>query len=126
MKKSEVIGSHYTELREKLVSLYDTVIRAEGHLDIKLYIWDDGSMDTLTVPHGSNNHLSQCLDDGRDMYYVYTVQGFDPWQEEPRPDDDDEAEEMLDDMIEYMTSDYWDVTADILDQVIREAEYEEV
>lgn len=125
MKKSELISTYYNELSTRMAELYEQVIRAEGHVDIEVYIWDNGDIDTLTVAHGSNDYLSKRTTDDGELFYVTTIEGFNIWQEEPRPDDDDEAEQLLNDSIEYLVDGYRDIIPDILDLAIRWAEYDE-
>lgn len=114
------------KIEEELVRCYRAVLESDGKIQYRVYIWDDGEIKTLEQIQGDNSYLVANPLEGRKLYHVETVSApcFDPWDYtvDSRPDDDDEADRVRSEIIDYLVEEYETNTAcEIVDDAIRNA-----
>ena len=126
MTKSELIRKHFAELAKVLAKHYETVVDSEGRVQYKVYIWSDGEIQCLEQAQGDNSYLVPNDCETRELYYVTTVGGY-------RVDLTDaaglpgiETEDDHRDAVEYLVDAYKQELPDLLDELIYEAEREEI
>lgn len=130
MKKSEILREHYDEILDALKAAYTDVIQSRGRIQVKVYIWEDGEIETLTDAQGSSTRLAPRDAEPRQLYHVATVEKpfFDPWDysNDPKPEDADEAEKAEEEIISWYIDEYTDEEMmSVLDNAIDDAEMEE-
>lgn len=125
MKKSEVINKYRNVIADIMVECYNSVLESYGRIQYKVYIWEDGVIDTLEQVQGDNAYLVPKDREPRELYYVTTVDSpcFDPWDyaDEAAPDDEAVREQMERIIIAGLVDDYNTCVHDIIWQVIEDA-----
>lgn len=106
MKKSEIIKKYEAAIIEAMVKAYEDVVRYNGTFENDIYITEDGEIETIETLRGDNFWLT---DNG--LFFVTTVKvgvGFDIWDttESEIPEDEDEAAEMEEELIENLVDEY--------------------
>lgn len=130
MKYSEIINANYDRITEELISDYRSVIESEGRIQYKVYIWEDGEIETLCGPQGDNSWLKPRDAEPRHLYCV-TVVDADPsfsiwdYSDEGEPDDEDERETMRAAIIDWLVDEYSQRISETMDEIISEAEEDE-
>lgn len=127
MKSSEVIRKHYDKIAAAMVEKYRDVIECDGRIQYQIYIWDDGELEFLQDVQGGNSWLKARDGEPRKLYHVDTISecpGFDVWDysESGKPDDDVDAEQMRDEIIDWLVESYEEGVYDRLDGIIKEIE----
>ena len=130
MKRSEIIAAHYDAIISEMIDDYRNVVKYDGRIQYKLYIWDDGEFEWITGPQGDNSWLQPREAETRELFYITTIcvdPSFNIWDysENGEPDDDNEKDKMRDEIIDYLVDGYTDGVRDILDAIIDDAEYRE-
>lgn len=130
MKRSEILNTYRDSIEEAMVTAYHNVLKCYGRIQYKIYVWEDGEIESLEGVQGDNCCLVAKDSEPRDLEYVCTIDSpcFDPWDydDESAPDDEDECERMEGAIIDYLVSEYKrEGVRDALDAVIDEAESEE-
>lgn len=105
MKKSEIIKKYETAIINAMVKAYEDVVRYNGIFENDIYITEDGEIETVETLRGDNFWLTEGL------FFVTTVKvgvGFDIWDttESEMPEDEDEAAEMEEELIENLVNEY--------------------
>lgn len=126
MKKSELIRENFSRLAKALADRYETVVGCGGQVQYKVYIWSDGEIQYLEQPQGDNSYLAPNNHETRELYYLTTVGGY-------RIDLADaaglpavETEEDKQEAVEFLVDEYKRELPDLLDELIYEAEREEI
>ena len=126
MKKSELIRENFSRLAKVLADRYETVVDSEGRVQYKVYIWSDGEIQCLEQAQGDNSYLAPNNYETRELYYLTTVGGY-------RIDLADaaglpavETEEDKQEAVEFLVDEYKRELPDLLDELIYEAEREEI
>ena len=126
MKLSEIITNNYKAITEAMVSMYRTVLKSNGRIQYKIYIWDDGEIVCLEQVQGDNSYLLHIEMEPRALYYVTTIEqpNFDPWDsaDHSAPDDEQEREAEEKEIIDWLVQEYETNVGDELDNIISEAE----
>lgn len=129
MKRSEIITRHYKEIADAMVEHYRSVIESDGRIQYKIYVWDDGTLEYLCGPQGDNSWLKPRDMEPRELFYVDTIDApfFDPWDytDHAAPDDEAEREAEREEIIDYLVQQYETNIADVLDNIIDDAERDE-
>ena len=121
-----VLQNNRDKIEKELTLCYRSVLESDGRLQYRVYIWDDGEIKTLEQIQGDNSYLVANPLEGRKLYYVETVSSpcFDPWDYavDSRPDDEDEAECVRSEIIDYLVDEYEaDTACEIVDDAISNA-----
>ena len=112
MQRSEVINRYETEIIEAMIEYYEEVIRYNGRVEYALYIWEDGEIEVLEKTSGDNSWLQAKDWEERELFYVTTVKvdsSFNIWDGVGGisiPEDEDEAAEMEEELIENLVDEY--------------------
>ena len=130
MKHSEIIHKYYNEIAAAMVEKYRDVVECDGRIQYQIYIWEDGELEYLQDVQGGNSWLKARDAEPRQLVLVDTIDvgpGFDVWDysESGKPDDDDEAEQMRDEIIDWLVESYEEGVYDRLDGIIKEFEQAE-
>lgn len=76
MLRSEAIEKYWDEIAEAMRTAYaDTV---GGKTQEKIYVWEDGEIETLYGCYGDNSFLQPKQWEDRELFYVTTVSAADP------------------------------------------------
>ena len=125
MKKSDVINAHRNAIADVMVDRYQSVLESYGSIQYKVYIWEDGEIETFEQVQGDNAYWVAKDCEPRELYYVTTVDSpfFDPWDyaDEAAPDDEALRERMERIIIDGLVDDYGTYVRDIIDQAIEDA-----
>ena len=128
MKISKFLSKYARDLTEVIVAAYRSVIESEGETQVKVYIWEDGEIETLEQPCGSNSGFVPA--DGR--HYVCTISEpfFNVWDAAGvTPPDDEESEEFdreWEAAVDWLVEEYKRSCADeVIDDAIKQASYYE-
>lgn len=126
--KVNVLKRFRDKIEEEMVKRYRGVIESDGVIQYKIYIWDDGIIERLEGAQGDNSYLKPHSYESRSLYYVTTIQMpcFDPWDywEDSVPDDDEEKNDALKSILDYLVDEYESNIMDVMDDIIFEAERE--
>ena len=76
MKHSEVIEKNWDKIKEAMENAYRNCIG--GRTQEKIYIWEDGEIETLFGAYGDNSFLVPKDYEERELYYITTVSTSDP------------------------------------------------
>lgn len=120
-----VMLTHYNELISEMTSCYRNVLESDGAIQYKIYIWDNGEIETLEGPDGDNSALVARSHEERSLYHVATVRAscvdvFDLAGME-RPEDPTELENAKAEAIDYLVDNYIEEAEAKLDAAIDEA-----
>ena len=125
MKKTEAIRMYEDAIKKGiLTAVKDTA----GNPSVKehVYVWEDGEIEFLFGVTGDNSWLQPKDSEDRQLFYIDTIIGVDLEESafcEGRPDDEDEAQMLLDAAIDEYIEEF-DVD-EILDMAYEKAEAEE-
>ena len=130
MKRSEILTRYYNEILSSMIDHYRTVLECDGRIEYAIYIWEDGEIEILERVQGDNSWLQARDAEPRVLFYAVTVSSpnFYAWgcTDEPRPDDEDAAEAMRQEIIDWIVDEYATNGArEELDAEIEDAEREE-
>lgn len=129
MKRSEIITENYDRITEVMTENYRSVIEANGQIQYKVYIWEDGEIELLYGVQGDTSYLRPRDTESRELYYITTIEApcFNPWDytDHYAPDDEDECEAERDEIIDYLVREYAANVSDVLDAIIEDAERDE-
>ena len=76
MLRSEAIEKYWASIIEAMRTAYaDTV---GGNTQEKIYIWEDGEIETLYGVYGDNSFLRPKQWEDRELFYIATVSASDP------------------------------------------------
>jgi len=112
MKRSEVIEKYEDKIIEEMRSAYDYCIGTEGRATEQIWIWDDGEIETICDVKPNTGWLKAKECEDRQLFYVLEVdgvnQGFSVWDTtcEPKPEDEEEAEAMKQELLQEMLDEY--------------------
>ena len=127
--KVNVFKRFRDKIEEEMVKRYSDVVWSDGKIQYKVYIWDDGTIECLEGAQGDNSYLKPRDYESRALYYVTTIEMpcFDPWDYwcTSVPDDEEEKNEALKSILEYLVDEYESNVVDAMDGIIFEAEQEE-
>lgn len=126
MKKSELIREHFAELAKVLAKHYETVADSEGRVQYKVYIWSDGEIQCLEQAQGDNSYLVPNDCETRELYYVTTVGGYRVDLADAAGLQGIETEDDHREAVEFLVDAYKQELPDLLDELIYEAEREEI
>lgn len=125
MKQSEAIEKYQREITDELVSCYRIVLNYYGRIQYKVYVWEDGEIETLQGVQGDNSWLQPRSAEPRKLFYVCTVDApcFDPWDfaDHAAPDDEDEREAERKEIIDYLVGEYEHNVSEVIETAIEEA-----
>lgn len=126
MKKADIIRKYYDTIRNALIDCYRTVLKCNGRIQYKIYIWEDGEIERLEAPQGDTGWLKPRNCEPRALFYVDLVDApfFDPWDytEEPKPEDESERESMEEEINDYLVDSFIQDVDDRLEHIIEDAE----
>lgn len=129
MKNSEIIRKYDSIIADEMVARYRSVLESGGRIQYKVYIWEDGEIETLIGPQGDNSYLKAKDYEPRELVYVRTISSpfFDPWDytDESAPDDEYEREATEQEIIDWLVEEFQNSTDDIIASVLEEVEREE-
>ena len=129
MKKSEAIAKYYGDIAAAMAERYRAVIECDGRIQYKIYVWEDGEIECLEGVQGDSTWLQARDMEPRELYYVCTIDApcFDAWDytDHFAPDDEAEREAERKEIIDYLVAEYETNVADVLDDIISDAEREE-
>lgn len=105
MTRYEIIKKYETAIIEAMVKAYEDVVSYNGIFENDIYITENGEIETVETLRGDNFWLTEGL------FFVTTVKvgvGFDIWDttESEMPEDEDEAAEMEEELIENLVDEY--------------------
>lgn len=125
MSRADIIAEHFDELTAEMVTQYSNVLHLRGSFEYEIYITPGGHITVYERLQGSNNFLR--FDDDDDRIYVTTISmphydPFDAYDAPPRPEDEKEREELESDLIDDEIMAYRQNVADILNDIIRDAD----
>lgn len=130
MKKSEAITASAAKISDALINAYRAVLESGGRMQYKVYLWDDGDVQTLPGVQGDTCRLEPRAGESRNLYYLTTVEapGFDPWDaaDHSAPDDPDERSAEEAEIIDWTMDAYKENLYSILDNLLLDAEREEL
>ena len=112
MKKSEIIKKYEDKIIETMIEYYEAIVRYNGRVEYALYIWEDGEIEVLEKTSGDNSWLQAKDWEERELFYVTTVKvdsSFNIWDgagDISIPEDEDEAAEMEEELIENLVNEY--------------------
>lgn len=128
--KVNVLKRFRDKIEEEMVKRYKAAIENDGVIQYKIYIWDDGIIECLEGVQGDNTYLKPHDYESRSLYYVTTIEMpcFDPWDywEDSVPDDEEEKNNALKSIIDCLVNEYESNIMDVIDDIIFEAEREEI
>ena len=127
MKHSEIIRKYYNEIAAAMVEKYRDAVECDGRVQYQIYIWDDGEMSIMEAPQGDNSYMVASDFEERELVHVTTIDlgaGFDIWDysEDGKPEDEDEAELMFKDIVDYLVDSYEESIDELLGGIIADAE----
>ena len=128
MKRSEIITENYEAIADEMTELYRTALECDGRIQYKLYIWEDGELESLQGPQGDTSYLQPRSAEPRRLFYVCTVTAFaGPWDyaDHAAPEDEAERETERAEIVDWLMREYRANASDVLDIIIDEAEREE-
>lgn len=129
MKASEIIRKYYDKIANAMAERYRDVVESDGNIQYGIYIWEDGEIQILEDVQGGNSWLKARDGEPRKLVHVDTISecpGFDVWDySEVKPDDDEKAEQMKDEIIDWLVESYEEGVYDRLDWIIKEIEQTE-
>lgn len=131
MKKSEIIKANYEKLFYAMKEAYEVVVRSNGKIQVGIYIWEDGKIETLEDAQGSSMRLYPRQMETRSLFYVDTIAApcFDIWDyaDSPKPEDEDEAAKMEEELYDwYLDEGINDTIEETLYNAISDAEMDEL
>ena len=118
MKKSELIIKNRERISEAMLALERKVFEANGQIRYMLYMKDDGTIEPVEIPFGEG------------AFYITTVmlrKPATPWELTGTaiPDDPDERQERLEELIDYLVEAAGETIGDEIDCIIEDAKLEE-
>ena len=124
MKKSEVIKTYRSEIESTMINRFRNVMDCDNRIQYKVYIYDDGEIECLEGPSGDNSWLKANDADDRELHYVTTVTGINPWDciDASQPEDENERDAVREEIINSEVASYKGYASDVIDEVINEAE----
>lgn len=128
--ESVLIKAHEREISDEMVKLYRASVESEGRIQYRLYIWSDGTLETLEDVQGGTSFLQPRDFEPRKLYLIDTIcagPGFDLWSAAPDgiPDDESERESLEQELVDWYVNSYEEGLSDRLYWIIREAEQNE-
>jgi len=121
MKKFDVIEKYWDKIGDAMGDAYEHVLNCDGRVQVSIYIWEDGEIQTLEDVQGGNSYLVPKDWESRELFFITTIEAsffdaFDYVDYTEIPEDEDEREELRDETIKYLISDYrhghvWDQLA---------------
>lgn len=128
MKDYEVIEANFDRVANAMVEDYRAVLESYGRIQYKLYIWEDGDLESLEQFQGDNSYLVPNRCESRDLFLVDTIDApfYDPWDFtcDSRPEDEEEAARMEAEINDCMVSEYEAAVADRLRLIIEQCKEE--
>lgn len=112
MTRYEIIKKYEDKIIETMVEYYEAVVRYNGRVEYALYIWEDGEIEVLEKTSGDNSWLQAKDWEERELFYVTKVKVdsiFNIWDgagDISIPEDEDEAAEMEEELIENLVDEY--------------------
>lgn len=111
MTRYEIIKKYEDKIIEAMVEYYEAIVRYNGRVEYSLYIWEDGEIEVLEKTSGDNSWLQAKDWEERELFYVATIKeygNFNIWDVigESMPEDEEEAEKMEEEAIEYLVDEY--------------------
>ena len=136
MKKSEIIKKYEDKIIEAMTEYYEEVIRCNGRIQYDLYIWEDGELEPMQNVSGNNCWLVPRNGESRELFFVTTIKvdsSFNIWDGVgciSIPEDEDEAAEMEEELIQELVNAYTNVQVYVdyqgaLDTAILEERWED-
>ena len=129
MKRSECIMKYYDDISAAMVEHYRLVLGCNGRIQYKIYIWEDGEIESLQGVQGDSDWLQPRDGEPRELYYVCKVDSphFDPWEisDSVAPEDDEQAEAERKEIIDQCVDDYESGIDGILSMILEDAKREE-
>ena len=129
MKKSELITKYADQIGEAMVRCYRAVLESDGEIQYKIYLWEDGEVQTLEGFQGDTAYLKASDTEPREIYEICTISErcFDPWDftDHSAPDDETERENERREIIDYLVDEYQKNLPDVIDTIIEEEEQAE-
>lgn len=128
--ESVLIKTHEREISDEMVRLYRASVESDGRIQYRLYIWSDGTLETLEDVQGGTSFLQPRDFEPRKLYLIDTIcagPGFDLWSAAPDgiPDDESERESLEQELVDWYVDSYEEGLSDRLYWIIREAEQNE-
>lgn len=124
MTKIEAITNHRDAIANEMIDRYRAVLEADGTIQYRIYLWDDGEIQSMEQVQGDRTWL-ESRDSGRRLYYITAIDApcFNPWGSAdcPAPDDEDEREAMRQEIIDWCVDQYRESISDTIDAIIEDA-----
>lgn len=76
MLRSEIIEKYWNKIIEAMRTAYADTIG--GNTQEKIYVWEDGEIETLYGCYGDNSFLQPKQWEDRELFYITTVSTADP------------------------------------------------
>lgn len=73
MTKLEVVQIHKKAIKAEMLDSYRAVLESHGNMQVKVYIWEDGEIETLCDTCSSNTWLQPRRGESRQLFYVTTI-----------------------------------------------------
>lgn len=123
---AQVMTDNYAELIKEMTRCYRNVLESDGAIQYKIYIWEDGAIESLEGPQGDCSSLVARSNEPRHIYYVTVISApcvdvFDLAGAE-RPEDPTEMESAKAEAIDFLVDNYSEEAEARLDAVIEEAQ----
>ena len=129
MKKSDCIRQYRANLAETMQEKYRSVLNSDGEIQYKVYLWDDGTIESLEGPQGDNSFLQARSGETRELFYVCTISApfLDLWDycDHSAPEELEERERDRQEIIDFLVQEYASDIVEILDSVILEEDQRE-
>lgn len=123
MKKFDVIEKYWDKIGNAMGDAYEHVLNCDGRVQVSIYIWEDGEIQTLEDVQGSNSYLVPKDWESRELFFITTIEApffdvFDYVDYTDIPDDEDAREREAEETLKYLIEDYrhggvWDKLAAI-------------
>ena len=125
--RAELFDAHADDIQQAMLDAYRRVIDADGMIQISIYIWSDGELETCEAPQGDHSWLAPRYMEPRSLYRVTTIDAgpcFDIWDysADGRPEDDDEADAAREEIADAMLDSYRDALPDMWGVIMDSAE----
>ena len=127
MKDFEIVEKFRKAIAAEMIEKYRVVLNCSGRIQYKIYVWEDGEIESLEQPQGDTGYLKARDSEPRQLVYVATVSApcFDPWDfaDHSAPDSPEERETAEQAIIDSLVDGYRESVPDIIDNAIEQLQY---
>lgn len=124
MRDFEIVEKYRKVIAAEMVEKYRTVLDCAGKIQYRIYVWEDGEIESLEQVQGDCGYLKANDNEPRQLVYVTTISApcFDPWDfsDHGAPDDPEEQEAEEREIIDYLVGEYEQTTSDVIDSAIEQ------